>query len=146
MLGAVAAVAAVVAIGLGVYAVSLADELDDTRTALEQQEEASAILADPSAETVELQAGDGSLVVAPGGDAVLVVDGLAPAPADQTYQAWVIFGDKPVSAGTFESGGARTVVPLDERVGRSAVVAVTLEPAGGVDAPTSTPIVASAPA
>jgi anti-sigma-K factor RskA len=146
VLGAAAAVAAAVAIGLGVYAVTLADELDDTRTALEQQEDAAAILADPSAESVALRSGDGKLVVAPGGDAVLVVDGLAPAPDGKTYQAWVVIGDEPLSAGTFESGGARTVVPLQEQVGRSAVVAVTVEDAGGAEAPTSDPLVTSQPA
>jgi anti-sigma-K factor RskA len=146
VLGAAAAVAAAVAIGLGIYAVTLADELDDTRTALEQQEDAATILADPSAESVALRSGDGKLVVAPGGDAVLVVDGLAPAPDGKTYQAWVVFGDKPLSAGTFQSSGARTVVPLAEQVGRSAVVAVTVEDAGGADAPTSDPLVTSQPA
>jgi anti-sigma-K factor RskA len=146
VLGAVASVAAVVAIGLGVYAFSLAGELDDTRTALEQQESAAAILADPSSRTVELQEGEGRLVVATGGDAVLVVDDLEPAPAGKTYQVWVVaHGGTPASAGLFGGSGGPSVVPVEAEVPPAAVVAVTVEEAGGAEQPTSEPVVASMP-
>ncbi len=146
VLGAATAVAAAVAIGLGLYAFSLAGELDETRTALEQQENASDVLADPSSRTVALKAGDGRLVVSPAGDAVLVVDGLAPAPSGKTYQVWVVEdGTAPTSAGLFPGTGGQEVVPVAENVPRAAVVAVTVEPAGGVDQPTTEPILASEP-
>jgi anti-sigma-K factor RskA len=143
VLSAAAAVAAVVAIGLGLYSISLADELDDTRTALERQEEAASILADPTARTVALRAGEGRLVVATGGDAVLVVDGLARAPSGMTYQAWVIRGGKPSSAALFRGKGGQDVVPLDEQVQPGSSVAITLERAGGAKAPTSDVLVHS---
>lgn len=145
VLGAATAVAAAVAIGLGVYSLSLADELDDTRVALERQEEAAAVLADPTARTVGLQSGDGRLVVATGGDAVLVVNGLERAPEGKTYQVWVVRGSAASSAGLFSGAGGRQVVPVDEEVQPGAVVAVTLERAGGAGAPTTTPLVASRP-
>jgi anti-sigma factor RsiW len=145
-LGAAAAVAAVVAIGLGIYATSLAGDLDDTRSALAQAEQARAVLTDPQARRVEMQAGDGQLVVGSGGDAVLVLDGIGPAPAGRVYEVWVIQGDTPQRAGLFPGTDARDVVLVDGVVPAGAVVAVTVERAGGVDAPTSPPVAASLPA
>lgn len=146
-LGAAAAIAAAVAVGLGFYALSLSGDLDDARTALERQEEAAAVLADPAARTVALRAGEGRLVVSPAGNAVLVVDGLAPAPSGKTYQLWVVEkGAAPTPAGLFAGSGGRQVVPVGKSVPKTAVVAVTLERAGGVDQPTTEPVLASAPA
>ena len=79
--------------------ISLNNDLDDTRSALTAQESAAAVLADPDATTVALQSGSGRLVVGDDGDAVLVLDDLAAAPAGKTYQAWVVEGQTPVSAG-----------------------------------------------
>jgi len=145
LLAGVAAVAAVIAIGLGIYAVSLSSDLDDTRTALAQQQATAAILADPTATTVALQAGDGRLVVAGGGDAVLVLDGVGQAPSGKTYQVWIVEGQTPTSAGLFRGTDGTDVVPVAGKVQSGEVVAVTLEPAGGSPAPTTPPLAASEP-
>lgn len=74
------------------------------------------------------------------GRATLRVSGLAAAPSGKTYEAWIIpRGGAPRPAGLFP-GGPGAVVRLHGLVPRHAVVAVTLERAGGVRAPTSTPI------
>ena len=130
---AVAAAAAAVAIGLGIWAASLDRDLDRTQAAL-------AVLADPAARTVRLDGADGRLVVAPEGEAALVVRGLGRAPAGRTYEAWVIQGTTPVRAGLFAGGGRRSLVLLDREVPAGAVVAVTVEREGGVDAPTRKPL------
>ena len=143
VLGAVAAVAAAAAVALGIWGAVNANDLDDARTALERERATSALLADPDAQTVELESGSGRLVVGGGGDAVLVLDDLDAAPAGKTYEVWVMDGDTPVRAGVFDGGGARDVVPVDEPVDSGSVVLVTVEDEGGVDAPTTTPIVAS---
>ena len=58
----------------------------------------------------------------------------------KTYEAWVIAkGSAPRPAGLF-SGGGNTMVHLRGTVPPHAVVAVTVERAGGVSAPTTTPI------
>ncbi len=78
------------------------------------------------------------------GNATVHVSGLGAAPRDKTYEAWVIpAGRSPRPAGLFP-GGASTTLHL-AGVPRSAVVAVTLERAGGVNKPTGAPIL-SAPA
>ena len=132
-LGAVAAAAAVVAIGLGVWASSLADELDAQRSVV-------GILADPDARTIMLDGANGRVVVNETGDAALVVAGLGEAPSGKTYEIWVIEGATPRPAGLFDGSASRDVVRLTRPVPPRATVAVTVEPEGGVDAPTTDPI------
>ena len=78
--------------------------------------------------------------------ATLQVTGLSAAPSGKTYEAWVIPAHRsPRPAGLFP-GGATTSVRLHGQVPKNAVVAVTVEPAGGSKQPTSKPIFASPPA
>jgi anti-sigma-K factor RskA len=144
-LAAVTAIAAAAAIGLGIYAISLNNDLDSTRAALTAQEDAAAVLADPAATTVALQAGSGRLVVSGDGAAVLVLDDLAGAPEGKTYQAWVVEGQTPVSAGTFAPTDGQAIVAIPQAVPDGAVVAVTVEQSGGATSPTLPPIAASDP-
>ena len=142
-LAAVAAAAAVVALALGLWAMQLSGDLDETRSALEQQQEAAGILADPDAQTVALTAGQGRLVVNAEGRAVLQLAGLAPAPAGKTYEMWVVEGDAPVPAGLFS--GAGNIELVDGTVEEGDVVAVTLEDDGGASTPSLPLLVASEP-
>jgi hypothetical protein len=77
---------------------------------------------------------------------VLFVHGLPQAPPGMTYQAWTIEGGVPRSAGVFEpdeSGSARHRARLATPVSSDAVIAVTLEPDGGVPQPTGAIVLAS---
>ena len=103
------------------------------------------MLADPSATSVSMKAGSGRLVVANGGSAVLVLDDLTSAPEGKTYQAWVVDGETPASAGTFSESDGRAVVPIPQPVPDGAVVAVTVEDEGGADKPTLPLVAASDP-
>ena len=145
VLATVTAIAAAVAIGLGIYSTSLNGQLDDTKAALGAQESAAAVLADSNATTVAMQSGSGRLVVAGDGSAVLVLDQLAAVPSGKTYQAWVVKGQTPVSAGTFASADGHAIVPIPQSVPSGAVVAVTVEQAGGASSPTLPPVAASDP-
>ncbi len=144
-LGAVAAVAAVVALALGLWGSSLSGDLDETRAALERERMASAIVADPTSRTVDLAAGTGRLVVGADGRAALVLADLGPAPDGRTYQAWIIEGDNPISAGIFPGEEGLDVVLVDGDVAEGEVVAVTVEQAGGAATPSLPPVVASDP-
>ena len=141
---AAAAVAATVAVALGIWAASLASKLDDERAARANQERALAALAQPGAETIPLEGANGTLVVAPSGRAALVVAGLESAPEDKTYQAWVIEAGRPKPAGIFQAGEDRTIVALARPVPDNAVVAVTLEDEGGVERPSGAPLFTAA--
>ncbi|HET6684774.1 MAG TPA: anti-sigma factor [Gaiella sp.] len=144
-LGAAAALAACAALALGVWGLSVSSDLDDSRAALEHSRTAAAVLSDPAARTVALQEGDGRLVVREGGEAVLVLDAIEPAPAGKTYELWVLDGETPKRAGLFPGGEGRDVVPVEGTVAPGAQVLVTVEREGGVDAPTTAPVVASQP-
>jgi anti-sigma factor RsiW len=138
--GAAAAVAATVAIVLGVWAVSLSSTLDDERSARSADAQALAILTQPGATSHPVDGGPGTLVVAPNGDAVLVLAGLDDAPAGKTYEAWVSAdGIEMFPAGTFQSGGETTAVRLARAVPPGGLVAVTVEDEGGADQPTGDP-------
>ena len=148
VLAAAAAIAAVVALGIGLWASSLSSELDDTRAALKRQQTAAEVLVDPDAKSVALQDGSGHLVVDTNGRAVLVVD-VYPLGSSQTYEMWIapqgdINAAKP--AGTFPGieGGLETEL-VDGVVSSGDIIAVTVEKAGGVSAPTTPPIVVSDP-
>ena len=135
-----AAVAAVAALGLGLWGASLSSELDDVRGQLSGNEEALAIVSDPDARQVQLSGADGRVVVGPTGRAALVLSDLEPAPAGKTYEIWVIEDGTAQPAGLFDGAGAPTVVAVTRPVPDDAVVAVTLEDEGGADAPTGSPL------
>jgi len=76
---------------------------------------------------------------------VLYVNELPSAPAGKTYQAWAIEGGVPRSAGVFDTDAAgyaqhRNALATD--ITADAVIAVTIEPAGGVPQPTGPIILA----
>jgi anti-sigma-K factor RskA len=77
------------------------------------------------------------------GQATLTITGLDAAPEGKTYEAWVIpKGRAPRPAGLFP-GGKPTTVHLHGVPQTGAVIAVTVERAGGVRAPTTTPLVST---
>ena len=124
---ALAVAASAVAVGLGIWAASLHHSLGKERSA-------TSVLNDPNATRLAVPGKAGTLVVAPSGDAVLTVSLPSPPPG-KTYEAWV--ADANVhAAGTFKGG----LVKLTQHVARGDQVMVTLERSGGVDAPTSTPL------
>ena len=148
VLGAAAAVAAMVALAVGVWALDLSSQLDDSRSALDRAQAAAAIVANPDSRDVSLSAGTGRLVVDPEGSAALVLTDLGPAPAGKTYELWIVPGgdiDDANRAGIFAGSDGAEIVGVEGTVGAGDLVAVTIEEAGGVEAPTTPPIVASDP-
>ncbi len=148
---ALAAGIAAVAVGLSVSARyetrldALAREAAVLRRDLDRQQQLIALVRDPSTEVVALSGLDPApaararmLWNAPAGG-LLVAAGLPPAPEGKTYQLWAIAGkNPPVSAGVFtvdaKGAGSLRVPPLSG-VAKVDVFAVTLEPAGGLPAP-----------
>jgi anti-sigma factor RsiW len=75
------------------------------------------------------------------GRAVFQASGLPAAPADRTYQLWVVDRSGPRPAGLVEAGGGRVTRLLDGRVTGTEQVAMTVERRGGAARPTSAPVV-----
>ena len=104
------------------------------------------ILSTPGAKVTELQGSgpasnaNAQLVYDRTGRAMLLANGLPPTPDGKEYQLWFIVGkNAPIPGRTFAtddvgSGALRDDVPRQAM--DSAVFAVTLEPTGGVEAPT----------
>ena len=70
---------------------------------------------------------------------IFTASSLPPLPAGRTYQLWIVTPDAPVSAGLLrpgERGDVHAVFSTPRDVVRVAAVAVTVEPDGGVPAPT----------
>ena len=120
----VAALAACLAIGLGIWAGSLKSKLNEERNAAPR--------------IVQLTGAEGTLAVSRSGQATLAVSSLPKAPAGKTYEVWVI-EKTPKRAGLMPGGPQGSSVELERRVPEGATVAVTVERQGGVDTPTGKP-------
>jgi len=122
----------------------LRDQLRRQAIELTRLNEAFAILGAPG--TIEAGFGrgpKGKVFVNPQRGILLVASNLPPAPAGRIYEMWVIpKGAKAIPAGLFQSdtSGAATHVQPGPVTPEGATIAVTLEPAQGSDAPTSTPL------
>lgn len=135
-----AVAAAAAAIGVGLWAHSLSGSLSQERSARSAQQEALRLVGDPTASRMALDGTPGALIVASGGRAAVIVASLPAPQAGKTYEAWVIEQGTPRMAALFTGGAGPVVVRLSRPVPRGAVVAATIEPAGGSEAPTSSSI------
>jgi hypothetical protein len=129
-----AAVAACAAIGLGFWAFSLQDSLDEEREANRAQDTAIRLISDPDSTRASLSGGNGTLVVGPDRSGLLVLSDVEAAPEGKDYEAWVAEDAEPRPAGLFD-GGSERIVMLDRPVPPGATVMVTLEDEGGVQQP-----------
>ena len=139
------AAAIIIAVGAGVYAVRLQRQIGELQARFDQAQATTAVLGAPDLARIDLQGQQ----VAPDARAralwsrsrglVFTAANLPPAPAGKAYQVWVVTAQAPISAGllTPDPSGAGTqfyMTPAD--IAPPVAVAVTLEPAGGVPAPT----------
>ena len=117
---------AAAALALGIWNLSLRDQLSNTRR-------------DLSAGVSLHLTGIGNAVATDSGAVTLYTN--APAiPAGKTYEAWVISGTTARPAGLFGAGTGQLRLTRPVRPGDT--IAVTVEPAGGRPRPTSQPVAA----
>ena len=149
--GALAAGIAAIAVGLAVSSryerrlEVLGQQAAELRTQVEREQSLLAMLRDPATQMVALSGQSPSpeararMLWHEKAGGLLVAAGLPPAPAGKAYQLWAIAGTQPpVSAGVFTvdaQGAASLRVPPLPGVARVDTFAVTLEPAGGLPAP-----------
>lgn len=80
------------------------------------------------------------LVTLEGDRAVLVAEDMPPVPEGKTYQIWVIKGDTPRPSGLFDPEGGSIAAVVEKPVEAADAVAVTVEPEGGSEKPTTDPM------
>ena len=142
------AAAVITLVGVVGWNVLLQGQLDAARQQAALLSSALATAAQAGSVTATLQgsgpaaAASGFVVAGTGGTNYMVVSGLPDPGAGRTYQAWYLKGQTAVSAGTFTLGtDGVTVVGMSATAGAVTAVALTIEPTGGSDQPTSQPIV-----
>ena len=172
MLAFVSAAAVLIAVALGWYAASLQQrirvleeelraalaraaegqqQLVQYRVAWDRATEIRAILAAPDLRRIDLAGqkaapgASGHAFWSPARGLVVALDNLPATSADRVYQLWVIPpGGAPISAALLDTqpDGRAIAIGSAGSAARVGTVAVTLEPAGGVPAPTGDMIVA----
>lgn len=98
-----------------------------------------------SGDGIELRGNSGAAaeLVPTNGGAVMAVAGLPEAPGSHVYQLWYMKDGQPVSVGTFETRDSVVVMNIAESFDDYEDAAVTIEPSGGSQQPTSDPVIAS---
>ena len=156
-----AAAVVLLAIGVTVYVArrqeaetaSLQAEIKRRGTETASLREALSLLQAP--ETREITFGEGKPVpprgrvfINPFSGVLLVASNLPAPPAGKIYEMWILpKGGKPAPAGLFASNENGTALHLHRTtvsLATTVAIAVTLERAGGVDAPTSQPVIVAA--
>ncbi|MGW2282116.1 anti-sigma factor [Streptomyces sp. NPDC001770] len=140
-----ACVAAVLALGVATWQYR---EAEDARTgarqARERQDEVARVLTAPDVqlETQGLRGGGTATVAVSRSEnaATLAVHDLPRLPAGNVYEAWFIEGGKPVPAGLLSRDPGRRLTFLDGPVDDATAVALSVEPAGGSEQPTTVPL------
>lgn len=127
----VAAAAALV--GLLVWNVSLQSEVRDLRDFQTSFYELQG--------SGEASAASGQVVSVGEDRAMLVATDLPELPEGRTYEMWVIDGDEPEPRGTFKPGEGPAIETIGETMAGAETFAITVEPEGGSEQPTTDPIV-----
>ena len=143
-----AAAAVLLIVVLGATAVAFQRQAADAEARANTLSAAIAASLDPNSSTASLRgsgvaaAAAGFAAFPPSGSGYLVIRGLPDVPAGKTYEAWFLAGTTPYPSVllTVGSDGLAVVKDLAMVPGADAM-ALTVEPAGGSQAPTSTPIV-----
>jgi anti-sigma-K factor RskA len=148
--------AALLLIGLLSWNLLLQNQVDDLQGQVQnsqnQVEDLQAQVRDAQAQqtqTVQLsgtwanQGADAEVASISDDRIVLVADNLPSVPEGQTCQIWVIKGDVPESSGLFQPGGTETAAPITTPIKKGDTIAVTVEPAGGSEQPTTDPVLSA---
>jgi anti-sigma-K factor RskA len=137
-----------VAAAMTVVVVVLASMLSDARSEVDHLEAAEAqvstLLEAPDAELARAttDGATGTVVMARSLDtAVLVADGMEPAPDEQTYQLWYLADDGIRSAGLLGPTRDGRIGPFSaDELENATALGITLEPEGGSEQPTTDPV------
>jgi hypothetical protein len=145
---AVAAAAVLVLAVVSVWAVGVRSAADRANERASQLNQAIAAMTQQGSQVALLHgsgqaaAVGGFVAIPPDGSGWMVMTDVPAAPSGTTYQAWYIANGTPVSAGLMSADKDGRVIASGIRpVPGTSVVAVTIEPAGGSQQPTSAPII-----
>jgi len=135
--------AALLVVGLLSWNVLLQGDLRDLRG---QVEEARTANEAQQTEEIELggtwaqQGAQAKVTTLENDRAILVVEDMPTMPEDRTGQVWIIENDKPEPSGLLAPAGDTAAAAITTPLEGADAIAVTVEPAGGSEEPTSDPV------
>src|SRR5829696_5954793 len=131
--------AALLVIGLLSWNVMLQGQVEDLQAQVEEAQE-------QQSPTIELegswadQGANAQVLSINKNQAILVAKDMPSVPDDQTCEIWVISNDVPKPSGLFQPDPNMMATPITNSITKADVIAVTVEPAGGSEQPTSDPV------
>jgi anti-sigma-K factor RskA len=130
-------------LALIVAVVAMSVSLYQANEAIDRQERAiAAIIQGPRG--IDMKGPDAVAALVPtDSGSLFVASGLTEAPANKTYQLWLMDGDLPTSAGTFDVKDGLVIFETSKTITGFSGAAVTIEPEGGSPAPTGVQVVNS---
>jgi hypothetical protein len=142
VLAAVAAVAVVIAVVLGIRLDAAQRQLSAAQA---RARAISSVLSAPDARFLSARTASGGVAAvvfsAAGRDLAVTVAGLRPLPDGEVYQLWLIGPPRTRSAGLLPAAVAGRAGPvLATGVARGDKLGMTIEPAGGTSQPTTSPL------
>jgi anti-sigma-K factor RskA len=128
-----AALALITVVLLG-WNVLLQSEVGNLQGELQERQtfemQGSGAASDTSAEVVELE----------GGRSIVTAEDMPTTPEGKTMQIWVIRDGTPQPAGTFRPGSGPIATAIEGSLDTAEAVAITVEPTGGSEQPTTEPV------
>lgn len=156
---AIAAGCAILAVGAILWALAMMGQIDELKSERNLQDDLLAQLNQEREEylaqtpalihaLVPTTAGSidtsGTVFLDPdpaGGGGVVTFEGLAQPPSGQVYQVWTIIGDKLTPGPTFVPGAdGKAMVQIGNDAAAAEQMVISIEPTGGSDTPTTSPI------
>lgn len=140
--------AALLVVGLLAWNVLLQGNVQELRGQVEEARTANQAQEDQAQEPREIELGGSwaeqgarAEVTALKDDrAILVVEDMPTMPEDRTGQVWIIHDEVPQPSGLLEPSGNMAATAITTPLGGADAIAVTIEPAGGSDEPTTDPV------
>lgn len=129
--------------GLAAVIVVLSFFLVSTRNELSEKEDLVGALVGNEGIRLEGEHGQVGKMLPRDGGGLLVVRGLARSPRRLDYQLWYLDDGTPRSAGVFDVSSELTSVEIETPIRDADGAAITLEPEGGSEQPTTSPVMAS---
>ena len=114
----------------------LRGEVEEARTASEVRQPREIALGGTWAE----QGASAQVTALRDDRAIIVVEDMPPLPDDRTGQVWVVNDDVPEPSGLLDSSGNMAATAITTPLGEADAIAITVEPAGGSDEPTTDPV------
>ena len=138
--------AALLVIGLLSWNLALQGQVEDAQSQVQNLQGQVADAQARQTRTIELkgawaeQGATAEVASMQKNEIILVARNMPSVPEGRTCQIWVISDDVPKPSGLFQPDGNGTATPITNSITKADVIAVTVEPAGGSEQPTSDPV------